>query len=388
MRIADVAEFYAEAGGGVKTYIEAKLRAGAALGVEVVVIAPGPSDGEEARDGGRVVWVKSRPVPGDPRYFLFTSASKVHAALDRARPDVVEGSSPYGGAWFAASWPGAKLKSLVFHQDPVAALAHPILDRYLPAPRIDQLALPVWAYLRRLAGRFDHTVVAGAWLEKRLTGFGLPRVTAVPFGIDPTPFRAARRDPAVRASWLARLGLPETGYLLVAVSRHHPEKRIPVLIEAIRRLERLDTRPVGLVVFGDGPDRPRVERAARATRRVALAGYTRDRATLATALKSADAFLHGSAAETFGLVVSEALAAGLPLVVPTSGGAAELADPSFSETYPAGDADACAEAIERLVTRDAEALRVSVVRAGGGVRTLDEHFAALFELYRSSVHHP
>lgn len=379
MRIADVAEFYAEAGGGVKTYIEAKLAAGAAAGIEVHVVAPGPKDDREARAGGWVHWVKSPPVPGDPRYFLFTSKPRVHEVLARIQPDVVEGSSPYGGAWFASSWPHAKVRAQIFHQDPVAALAHPLLDRHLPAARIDGLAAPVWAYLRRLGARFDTTVVAGAWLATRLRGFGLPRVDAVPFGIDPAPFRDASRSPELRAEWRARLGLGERARILVAVSRHHPEKRLPTIIEAVGRLPEA----VGLVVFGDGPARKQVERAAERVPNVHLAGYTRDRAALATAIASSDGFLHGSAAETYGLVVSEALAAGVPIIVPSAGGAGELARAEYAETYTPGDVSDCAAALERFLARDEAGMRRAAEEAGRSVRTLDSHFRDLFSHYEA-----
>ncbi|MEM7676567.1 MAG: glycosyltransferase, partial [Myxococcota bacterium] len=137
MKVVDVAEFYAEKGGGVKTYLDQKLRAGSAAGHEVVVLAPGPEDAEESRHGGRVIWVKSPKVPGDPRYHLFIDRRAVHSVLDRERPNVVEGSSVYGGGWFAGLWPGRAVRSLVFHQDPVAALGHPMLDRFISASTID-----------------------------------------------------------------------------------------------------------------------------------------------------------------------------------------------------------------------------------------------------------
>ena len=385
MRIADVAEFFAEAGGGVKTYLEAKLAAGARHGHEVVLIAPGAEDGEETRAGGRILWVKSPPVPGDPRYRLLVSRARVHAALDRVRPHLVEASSPYGGAHFAASWAPARARVLVFHQDPVAALAHPVLDRYLRPEQLDRAAAPIWAYLRRLGRRFDATVVAGAWLAERLTGFGLERVEAIPFGVDPRPFWSARRSTERVVELKAKLGLPPGGVALVAVSRHHPEKRLTTLIEAVRSIDPRRERPVGLVVYGDGPDRARVERAARGCGRIWVAGYTRNRAALAAGLAAADAFLHGSAAETFGLVVSEALAAGLPLVVPDAGGAREVADPRFAETYRAGDAAGCADAIRRLLDRDLSVLRPIAREAGSRVRTLDAHFAELFAHYARLV---
>ena len=381
MRVTDVAEFYAEAGGGVKTYIDAKLRAGTELGHEMTIVAPGREDREEMRLGGRIIWLKSPAVPGDRRYGWFHSRRRLHGVLDRIRPDVVEASSPFGGAWMAASWRYARKYNWIFHQDPVAALLHPLLDRFVSRTHIDGWALPIWAYLRRLGAQFDSTIVASAWLAERLTAFGLPRVTPIPFGIDPRPFWAARADPGLRAHWLHRAGLGSEAQLLVAVSRHHPEKRLPVVIDAVGRLEP----PAALVIFGDGPARSQVERAAARYRHIVLAGYTKDREQLARIVASADAFVHGSAAETYGLVIAEALAARTPLVLPRGGGAAELADPSYAETYRPGDAEDCARAIRRLLQRAPSELGPAVAAGSKKVRTLDEHFKELFGYYSQQI---
>ncbi|MBX2814155.1 MAG: glycosyltransferase [Myxococcales bacterium] len=379
MRIVDVAEFYADAGGGVKTYINAKLRAGSEQGHELLVIAPGKKDLREVREGGQVFWIQSPAMPGDSRYHLFSSQAKVSALLDELKPDVIEGSSPYGGAWFASGWGGSAVRSFVFHQDPVAALAHPLLDRHISRPVLDRLAAPVWSYLRRLSRRFDTTVVAGHWLAERLSEFGLQNVEAVPFGIDPIPFFNAEPSPQLRAHWLNRMHIPPAvGTLLIAVSRHHPEKRLPVLIQAMQHLPET----FGLVIYGDGPIRAHIEREAAHSPRVAIAGYTQSRPALATAMRSADIFVHGSAAETFGLVVNEALAAGLPIVVPHAGGAGELAQPAFAETYPPGNPEACAAAILQLVARGLPSVRNAVSNHAPKIRTLNTHFVELFGHYR------
>ena len=81
MRVVDVCEFYAERGGGVKSYANAKLRAGARAGHEVVVVAPGPRDAEERREGGRIVWLKSPPMPFDPRYHVLLRERRQRARV-------------------------------------------------------------------------------------------------------------------------------------------------------------------------------------------------------------------------------------------------------------------------------------------------------------------
>lgn len=379
MKILDVAEFYAEQGGGVKTYIDHKLRAGAEAGHQVVVVAPGAENRQEERNGGRVVWVKSPPVPGDPRYRLFVHEKPLHQVLARESADVVEASSLYGGAWFVARFPGAPVRTLVFHQDPVAVFGHSFLDGYVSPGFIDRAFSPAWSYVGRLASRFSATVVAGQWLQDRLTRFGVPRVQAVPFGIDPGPFATARPDPALRTALLERAGMPSTARLLVAVSRHHPEKRIHTLFEAVRQLN--EAFPVALVLFGDGPLRSRVQHWATQVPGVVVSGYTRDRDALARAVSTADALIHGSSAETYGLVVAEALCAGTPVVVPSSGGAADLADPDRAETYRAGDATSCAAAVRRLFSRDPDALQRHCSGKAAQVRSLDAHFRDLFRQY-------
>ena len=389
MRIIDVAEFYAERGGGVRTYIEQKLQAAHALGHELLIIAPGPDDREEARLGGRIAWVRSRPMPFDPRYYLLLRQRAVHALLDRERADVIEGSSPWTGGTFVARYLAhdgyRPLKSFVFHQDPIAVYPQTLLGSRLGEERIDALFGPYWAYLRRLSQRFDVTVVSGQWLVERLAGFGIKRPVAVPFGIDKAVFRAARPDAALRAELLANCGAAPDAKLLIAISRHHPEKRLGTLLEALQLTAA--TRPVALAIYGEGPLTSWLQRKARGLP-VWLAGVTRDRMHLARCLASADALLHGSAAETYGLVVAEALNAGLPIVVPTRGGAADLARPEHAETYPAGDAAACALAIERMLSRDREALRAAALQAGDDlVSSQAAHFERLFATYDALCEH-
>lgn len=383
MKVVDVAEFYAEEGGGVRTYIHQKLAAGARLGHEVVIIAPGPKDAEEERLGGRIRWVKGPPMPFDPRYYVLWNERAVHRALDAERPDIVEGSSPWSGGWFAARWRGKAKKAFIFHQDPVAVYPQTLLGGTLGADRVDRLFGPYWAYLRALSRRFDRTIVAGDWLAERLRGFGIGNAVPVPFGIDKDRFSPRHADSALRRRWLEQCGVPpDRASLWVAISRFHPEKRIPTLLEAFGRASR--ERPMGLVIFGQGPLERWIRKAAEAVPGVHVAGFVSDRELVARTLASADGFLHGSSAETYGLVVAEAICSGLPLVVPDRGGAADLVDDAYSQTYPAGDAKACARAMLALLERPPELMRQAAMSsASSRIGTMDDHFRGLFATYAS-----
>lgn len=384
MKIVDVAEFYAEQGGGVRTYIHQKLEAGARLGHEVVVIAPGPEDRHEEKLGGRIVWVKGPPMPLDPRYYVLWNERAVHAALDGEAPDVVEGSSPWSGGWFAARWRGRAKKAFIFHQDPIAVYPQTLLGRWLGNDRVDRLFSPYWAYLKRLARRYDRTIVAGEWLAERLGRRGIGNALAVPFGIDKDRFTPDNADRSVKARWLAECGLttpPDQTPLWVAISRFHPEKRLGTLLEAFERAT--ERRPMGLVIFGQGPLEAWVRQRAKRIAGVHVAGFVPDRELIARSLASADGFLHGSSAETYGLVVAEAICSGLPVVAPDVGGAADLASDAFSETYPAGDAQACAHAMLALLGRPRDLLRKAALEtAQHRIGTMDDHFEALFSTYQ------
>jgi alpha-1,6-mannosyltransferase len=143
---------------------------------------------------------------------------------------------------------------------------------------------------------------------------------------------------------------------------------------------------VGLVLFGDGPLRRWTAYLARNTSEIHLAGFTRDRAFLSAAIASADALVHGSSAETYGLAVAEAICSGIPIVVPNQGGAFDLSCPTYAESYTPGDAKACAAAIRRLLGRDRTHLQAACADAAvHQIRSMDEHFEALFGLYEERL---
>ncbi len=382
MRIVEVAEFYSPTGGGVRTYIDRKFAAAAAAGHELFVIAPSPQDGFEPRESGGVVQVRAPQLPLDPNYRMFWKAAPVHAWLDELQPDLVEASSPWRGAWVVASWNGPAVKAMFVHAEPVAVYPQRWLADAISRDQIDRLFGGYWRYLRRLAREFE-TVVAGSWLAARLEQNAVAPVTAIDLGVDRTAFSPALRDEALRARLLAACGLPPAARLLVGAGRFHPQKRWPMVIEAVAAAR--DSVPLGLVLVGDGVDRARIERAAAGKPYIHLAGPIRERQPLAVLMASGDALAHGCESETFGLVTGEALASGLPLIAPDWGGSAQLADPSVSETYRAADADSFAAAIRRMFARDPLALRAASLRVAGTVRTDSQHYTDLFAHYEAVV---
>ena len=384
MKILEVAEFYSQHGGGVRTYINRKFAAALATGHELILIAPGAADRVENRSGGKIYWVRSPAIPFDPRYHLFWRQEPIDEIVASENPDFIEGSSPWRGAWFAGRQPKRIPKALIIHQDPVLTYPRTLLRSLMSARRIDNLFSWFFNYMRNLQVLYDTSIVASSWMSERLSKLGLLAPQIVPFGVNKDEFRLTRYCSDLRRQMLDQCGVSaDTGRLLITISRHHPEKRIPMLIEAAALAGR--QQPVGLYIIGDGPMRHRVERLAEKFSQTFVAGYISDKDRLSAMLASSDAYIHGCPAETYGMVIGEAMCAGLPLIVPTAGGAGELASPSCAEFYSPDDVDACAEAIGKLFARDQRSLRLNALQQAAAINSTTDHFHNLFSLYESVI---
>lgn len=384
MRIVDINEFYAPAGGGVRTYLDRKMAILAARGHELIVVAPGREDSEEERPGGgRVIFRRSPPMPFDPNYGLFWNAAPIHALLDRFDPDVVECSSPWRPAWIVADWPGRAAKAYFFHGDNLEAYAKTYLERFASGARIERTFGWYDRYMARFLDRFDTVVTNGPALAKRLTRRGLRVDAALTLGIERHHFSPALHDEGLRAGLLAQCGLPPSAHLLLGVGRHHREKRWPLVIDAVQRAGA--TLPVGLVLLGQGPATATLHRHVGESPHIRLFRPVYDRRRLAQIMASADALIHGSSSEPFGLVAYEALASGTPMIVPDEGGAFEASAPAYAETFRAGDAHACAEAIAHFLARPQAALRAAAAQAARDVRSDEAHAEALIAHYEGVV---
>ena len=384
MRIVDVNEFYSPTGGGVRTYVDRKMEILADAGHEVIVVAPGREDREEERPGGgRVLFRRSPPMPLDRNYGIFWNAEPIHALLDQFDPDVVECSSPWRPAWIVGGWRGRGLKAYFFHGDNMESYAKRWFAPVASGEAIERAFNWYDRYQTRFLAPFDVVVGNGPALTDQLTRRSVRVDYTVPLGIDRAPFSPGLRDPRLRAALLAQCGLPPDALLLLGIGRHHPEKEWGMVVDAVHRAGA--TLPVGLILLGQGLGTRALQKQVGESPHVRLFAPVYDRRRLATIIASADAYIHGSPTETFGLVVAEALACGTPLIVPDAGGAAYFADPRYAESYRARDAVSCADAIGRLAARGPAVLREAATAAAGDVRTDRDHALELVELYAAVI---
>jgi glycosyltransferase involved in cell wall biosynthesis len=212
-------------------------------------------------------------------------------------------------------------------------------------------SLALWQ--QRLVAQADAVIVPSTFARERLRELGAPldwgRVHVLPPPL---------REPAGDGEWGAGSGasapgaarvagvlggalpteVPATPYALVA-SRLAPEKGVDVAIDACR------IAGMPLVVAGDGPQRAALVRRA-GDGEVRFAGHVGDAELAGLRAGAAIALAPSRSAETFGLAVAEALAAGLPVVGSRVGALPELLEEQA--LVPAGDAQALAAAIARI----------------------------------------
>lgn len=381
MKIVDVAEFYTDTGGGVKTYINQKIEAAREYGHEMVIIAPGVASGEEIRNGARIIWVQGPKLILDPNYVVLWRKKEVYKILDRENPDILEGSSTLTGGYFAGKWKGNAVKSLIFHQDPVAAYPHVFLNKLFSFNRIDQIFRFVWKYIRNVSRMYDTTIVSSNWLNNRLQKFSINNPKTIEFGIDKYFFSPSRRNLTLRKKLLNQLDLDENSTLFISISRFHPEKRLSTIINGFEKASR--KKPMGLIIFGSGPLKSWIKFKCKNNKHIKLMGFTSNRDELADIMASSDFFVHGSGSETFGLVISEAICSGLPVVIPDAGGASDFNKYTCSTVYKTGDSDNLAQALLNLIDKDRSVL-VKNCRsvAEQNISSVDNHFKNLFTYYQ------
>ncbi|WP_019627107.1 glycosyltransferase family 1 protein [Thioalkalivibrio sp. ALJT] len=188
---------------------------------------------------------------------------------------------------------------------PVASGFHTQFDGYAAYYGVGWLTPIVRALLRRFHNRCAVTLAPTQALADELAGQGFERVAVMARGVDTRRFAPQWRSVALRQQW----GVDETAPVVLYVGRLASEKNLPLAFAAFRALQQR-VPAARLVLVGDGPARAALERehpdALFAGQQVGadLAGY----------YASADLFLFPSSSETFGNVVIEALASGLPVL--------------------------------------------------------------------------
>jgi glycosyltransferase involved in cell wall biosynthesis len=299
---------------GVATTIRKMTAAGAAAGKELVVVASRSS--LQLSD----IPIKNFPPIGEfelPEYELqklsFPPILQMLDYVQRERFTEVIISTP--GPVGLTALLAAKMLNLQ-----TSGIYHTDFPQYIRILTEDSfLESMAWRYMHWFYGQLDTVFVNSeeyrqSWIKR---GFDPAKLKILPRGLDTELFHPARRD----AAFFEKFGASNGEVRLLYVGRISKEKDLDLLATAYRRL-RNEGLPVQLFVVGHGPYS---EAFAKSLPEAFFTGYLRG-IELATAYASADIFVFPSTTDTFGNVILEAQACGLPVVVSDSGGPKELVE--------------------------------------------------------------
>ncbi|MGB5013391.1 MAG: glycosyltransferase [Pyrinomonadaceae bacterium] len=202
-------------------------------------------------------------------------------------------------------------------------------------------------------------------------------------GVDNTTFDDKRRNDAKRRDLAEEFSFPADARLLLYAGRISPEKNPDLLIKTIARLSKSQQHDYRLLVAGSGPGAEHfAEQSERlAPGRVHMLGQIADKEKLADLFANCDVFVHPNPHEPFGITPLEAMASGLPVVAPNSGGLLSYANDTNSWLSDPRSAS-FAEAIESVFAD--KSVRESKLKAGVITADLydwDTSTDALFALY-------
>lgn len=315
LRVAVVTETYPPEINGVAMTTGRMVDGLVAAGHRVDLIRP-----RQGHEGGAIVSgdgidgveeMLSRGIPL-PRYANLQMGLPARKVLLRRwsvqRPDVVQVVTEGPLGWSALT--AARKLGL-----PVISEFHTNFHRYSGHYGVGWLKRPIAAYLRKFHNRADLTLVPTRALCDELAAQGIPRVDVVSRGVDTRLYDPARRSEALRRSW----GLGPDDLAVIYVGRIAPEKNLALLERAFEAI--LARRPEArLIMVGSGPALQGMR--ARQPRAIFTGPQTGE--LLAGHYASGDLFLFPSLTETYGNVVAEALASGLPVVAYRDAAAQEL----------------------------------------------------------------
>jgi phosphatidylinositol alpha-mannosyltransferase len=355
MRIVQVCPYSWDAHGGVQAHVRHLSASLTRRGHEVLVLAPG--DAEPAEPHVRIVGRPFRvrfngsvvPLCIDP-----ASVAVVRDALDEFMPDVVHVHEPLA--------PSTSMLGVLYSPAPIVGTFHAYIeDDTVPA----QLYTAVAPLLRPVWNRVDSRIAvsqAARWTVG--SRMGAQSCSIIPNGANVEHFEGA-----------APAELP-AGRKLLFVGRLEPRKGFRYAVRAFAELA--DGFPdVQLVVVGEGPQRTLLRRLEPRTReRIHMLGAV-TQAELPTFHAASDIFLApATGRESFGIVLVEAMAAGLPVVASDLPGYSEVVRPGREALLvPPRNADALARATASLLDNPTLAARLG--QAGRlRARTFSWHLVA------------
>ncbi|MDX2162346.1 MAG: glycosyltransferase family 1 protein [bacterium] len=365
MRVAVFTETFLPKIDGIVTVVCLLLDHLNKRGIETMIVAP--KMGVEQYKQTPVVGVPGLPLPLYPELRVGPPTLSTYQQVKRFAPDIAHYIHPVligvPGMMMARHLNIPTVAS--FHLD-LARLAHHF-NLGILEPLTDALT-------RAVFNAADYALAPSNLILKDMQRIGVERVGLWKRGVDAEKFNPRYRSADMRDHLSG--GHPEDT-LLLYVGRLSTEKQIDKLKAVLEHVP--GTR---LALVGHGPAREDLEKHF-AGLPAQFVGYLTGEA-LSQAYASADMFVFPSSMETFGLVVVEAMAAGLPVVASRVGGVRDVVrEGETGYTFDVGDVDALIDGVRRIaVSRERIAQMGNAARAFAETQSWDAMMDEVIDLYR------
>lgn len=347
VKVAIVTECFIPSWNGVTNSVLRVVDHLQVTGHEVMVLAPGAGPTTCGRgDRTPVHRLPAVTLPAFRNLPIGLPSTMVARQLEDFEPDVLHLAAPViVGETAARAAQRLAVPALAVYQTDLAGFAR----RY----GLGVTSSLTWSWLRHVHNLADLTLAPSSAAEWDLIRHGISPVARWSRGVDLERWHPRQRSVALRRGLLGTRGRLLVGY----AGRLAPEKRLG-LLEHLRGLPGVE-----VVVIGDGPSRASLERRLPWCR---FLGY-QSGDELARTVASLDVFIHTGPHETFCQAIQEALAAGVPVVAPASGGPLDLIQHGHNGwLYPAESPELMRSAVALLAGDPAlrrsmgEAARASV----------------------------
>ena len=373
MRITVVTETYFPQVNGVSRTLGELVRHMTDRGDEVQLVHP--DYGQAGRRGGHDHAARSIVLPFYKELHLpLPPFGAVHRAMDGFRPDLVHIATE-------ATLGLSIIRYAMRRRLNVVSSFHTHFDQYSRHYQVGWARGVIQRYLRWFHNCTRETYVPSRATIAHLERMGFERLVLWRRGVDATMFRPDRPgSPEIRRA----LGWSPGDTVIAYVGRIAPEKNVDYLADALAIVVERNA-DVRILIVGDGPSRPALERRLGA--RARFVGY-KTGADVADHYAAADMFAFSSVTETFGNVVLEASASGLPTVALRAGGVAETVQPGETGLLvdPTEPPERMATALLSLVENKEERRRMAeAARRYAESQSWDAIMGGLRERYLSIV---
>lgn len=301
MRLALVTETFLPSTDGVVVRLSKAMDYMIARGHEVLIIAPDIPGLKTSYKGAQVLGAPALVFPFYKERAWSLPSKEVKTWLRDFKPDLVHAANPISLAASGAHY--------AYQLDiPLICSFHTNIPKYLAHYKLDILEPAIWSYIRHWHNKAPINLVTSQAMHEELRKNGIGGLRVLPKGVDldmrdPSFYSKKTRDMMTQGQ------VDRTA--LVFVGRLAPEK------EVIRLLPLMEKRDdISLTIVGDGPDRQELEEAFKGTS-TNFTGFVHGR-RLAELYASADAFVFPSVSETLGLVITESMASGTPVLAADS----------------------------------------------------------------------